>query len=143
MVTLVHAFLHYAMRGNDAFGLKAKNFSLKSYAIAQPKLGNYSFGADFARITQSKDSAIVINNHIDPVPKVPLTFQETGDLENDFRGGSFLAKALRMVSGFGVAFHRAISRLFELFVTDSAAGYGYFYKYENIKPIGHDTAASS
>ena len=83
MATIAHAFLHYAMRNDDAsedrFGLKDKRYKLKSYAFAQPKPGNFGFTADFARFTQEDDNALVINNDIDPVPKVPLTLQATGN----------------------------------------------------------------
>jgi len=147
MATITHAFLHYAMRNDDTstdkFGLKALHYKLKSYAIAQPKPGNYGFSADFAHITQQTDNAIVINNHIDPVPKVPLTLQATGDLDNDFRGSSLAVRALRFVSGFGSTFRGVIAFVSEPFVRKSAEGYSYFYHYENIKPLGGDKTAAS
>lgn len=147
MATVAHAFLHYALRNdntsNEVFGLKGRQYKLKSYLFAQPKPGNYAFSADFSRITQGSDNAIVINNHIDPVPKVPLTLQATGDLDDDFRGGSAAVKTLHFLSGFGIAIRRLISFIAEPFVKKSAEGYGYFYNYDKIKPLGKDTPASS
>ncbi|HVS26184.1 MAG TPA: hypothetical protein VHE58_02610 [Burkholderiales bacterium] len=148
MATIVHAFMYYAMRNEEAtsqpvFGLKGMGYRLKSYGFAQPKPGNYAFSSDFARITQNEDNAIVINNYIDPVPKVPLTLQSTGDLDNDFKGSSFLVSAVHFVSGFGSTFRGVVSFFAEPFVKKSATGYSYFYNYENIKPIGNDTTASS
>jgi len=147
MATIAHAFLHYAMRNDDTsvnrFGLKDLHYKLKSYVFAQPKPGNHGFSADFAYITQETDNAVVINNHIDPVPKVPLTLQATGDLDNDFRGSSFAVRTLRFVSGFGSTFRRFISFVSEPFVKKSAEGYSYFYHYENMKPLGDDRTASS
>ena len=147
MATLTHAFLHYAMRHDNesapVLGLNNKNFKLKSYAIAQPKPGNYAFAADFASITQQTDNAIVINNHIDPVPKVPLTLEGSGDLEDDFRGSSFAVRSLHFVAGFGKSVRGGIAWMAEPFVKDSAKGYSYFYHYDQLKPIGEDQTAAS
>ena len=148
MATITHAFLHYGMKHDDlsgkpVFGLKGAKYRLKSYAFAQPKPGNYSFSADFARITQKTDNAIVINNYIDPVPKVPLTLQSTGDLGGDLRGSSVGIKVLRFIAGFGSSFRGVISFIAEPFVKKSAEGYSYYYNYDNIQPLGDDRTASS
>lgn len=148
MATLVHAFMHYAMKNderaaNPVFELKGKNFKLKSYGFAQPKPGNYAFSVDFASITQRYDSSIVINNHIDPVPQVPLTLEATGDIEGDFRGESLSLRALQFISGIGKGFRQSVAFVAEPFVKNSAKGYGYFYHYDNIKPIGKDDLAAS
>ncbi len=148
MATITHAFLHYAMRTDDlsgapAFGLKGMGYKLKSYGFAQPKPGNYAFSTDFARITQAADNAIVINNHIDPVPKVPLTLQAAGDLDSDFKGSSFGLRTLHFFAGIGSSIRGVVSFFGEPFARKSAEGYGYFYNYDNIKPLGSNTTASS
>lgn len=148
MATIAHAFMHYAMRNDEreekpVFDLKGKNYKLKSYGFAQPKPGNHVFSSDFASVTQSSDNAIVINNHIDPVPKVPLTLQATGDLDGDFKGGTFMVKTLHFISGLGSSIRRGVAFLAEPFVKESAKGYSYFYSYDNIKPIGRDKTAAS
>jgi len=84
IATLVHAFLHYAVTDpDDKYGLQAKQSQLKSYLFAQPKPGNAQFGIDFARIAGSRGAAFVINNHLDPVPKVPLTSQTLSEAIDD------------------------------------------------------------
>jgi hypothetical protein len=100
MATLVHAFLFNALSvaessPEDPLGLKGERYRLKSYAFAEPKPGNYPFAAEFARYTQGPDTAIVINNDIDPVPKVPMTMQTTADLETDFHGKFLVANVVR------------------------------------------------
>jgi len=148
MATMVHAFMHYVMRNDQqkdkaVLDLKGKNYKLKSYGFAQPKPGNYVFSSDFASITQRSDNAIVINNHIDPVPKVPFTLQAAGDLDDDFKGRTFAVKVIHFFSGLGSAMRQGIALLAEPFVKDSAKGYSYFYKYDNINPIGRDKTAGS
>lgn len=84
IATLVHAFLHYALTDpSDRYGLNAKALQLKSYLFAQPKPGNAQFGIDFARIAGSRGAAFVINNHLDPVTKVPLTNQTLAEAVYD------------------------------------------------------------
>lgn len=79
IATIIHAFLHYAIVGeNDAYGIKHK-FSLKSYFYAQPKPGNAQFALDFARIAASRGAAFVINNNLDPVPQLPLGLETVGE----------------------------------------------------------------
>ncbi len=148
MATMVHAFMHYVMRNEEkrdkpVFDLKGKNYKLKSYGFAQPKPGNDVFSSDFASITQRSDNAIVINNHIDPVPKVPLTLQATGDFADDFKGRTFTVGVIHFFSGLGSSIRQGIAFLAEPFIKDSAKGYSYFYKYDNIKPIGGDRTAAS
>lgn len=143
MATLVHAFFYHAMRdadrtGRDPFGLKGKAYRLKSYAFAQPKPGNAPFAAEFARFTQSVDDAIVINNDIDPVPKVPFTMQGTEDLATDFHGRFLVARTVHFFSAFGKSIRRLVSAIGEPIVRKSAAGYGRFYRYDSIKPVGTD-----
>jgi len=105
IATLVHAFLHYAVTDpDDKYGLQAKRLQLKSYLFAQPKPGNAQFGIDFARIAGSRGAAFVINNHLDPVPKVPLTSQTLSEAihdtleENEMQGMG--AKGL-LIKGLG------------------------------------------
>ena len=146
MATLTHAFLHYAMKdatkSNDIFTLYGKNYKLKSYVYAQPKPGNFEFAADFASITQSFDNAIVINNDIDPVPQVPLTMQDMGDLDHDLPGTSLIVRIFHYISGVGSGFRGAVGRIAEPIVRKSDAGYGYYYNYPHLVP-GKDTVASS
>lgn len=148
MATLAHAFLHFALRhdrfGDDTFGLKAKKYLLKSYLLAQPKPGNYAFMADFARITQGPDNAIVINNNIDPVPKVPLTLETTGDLGSDFHRSSKLGALIDAISSTGKWLRHGLSAVMEPFVRKDAEGYGYFYRYHELElKGGTDHAGSS
>ncbi|MDE2060220.1 MAG: lipase family protein [candidate division NC10 bacterium] len=78
LATLAHAFLNHALTGSDdknSFGLKGKNFSLKSYVFAQPKPGNWQFAMDFAEGIGNQDLAYTINNTSDWVPQVPLSIQ--------------------------------------------------------------------
>ena len=80
ITTLIHAFLHYAITDpNDRYGLRNNHFSLKSYVYAQPKPGNAQFALDFARIAGSRGAAFVINNNLDPVPRVPLSRETIGE----------------------------------------------------------------
>lgn len=147
MATLTHAFLHYAMENataqKDPFNLMGKNYKLKSYVFAQPKPGNFSFAADFATITQGTDNAIVINNDIDPVPQVPLTLQDLGDLDGDLPGSSLGATALHKISGIGSEIRGFIGRVAEPFVKKDDAGYGYYHNYSQLVPFDHDKVASS
>ncbi len=147
MATLTHAFLYYAMKhataSNDPFDLSGKNYVLKSYDYAQPKPGNFIFSADFASITQQLDNAIVINNVIDPVPQVPLTLQDMGDVVGDLPGASFPVRALRYVAGIGSGIRGTVSRIAEPFVKKDDAGYGYYYHYPQLAPIGGDKTGPS
>lgn len=147
MATLTHAFFHYAMldatEANNPFDLNGKNLKLKSYAFAQPKPGNFAFAADFASITQETDNAIVINNDIDPVPQVPLTLQDLGDIDGDIPGSSFGAKALHFISGIGSGIRGTIGRIAEHLVKKDDAGYGHYFNYSQLGSIGQDRTASS
>jgi len=147
MATLTHAFLHYAMKNattsSNAFDLLGKNYKLKSYVYAQPKPGNFAFAADFANITQSLDNAIVINNDIDPVPQVPLTLQDLADLDGDLPGTSFLMKTFHYIAGIGSGLHGAVGRIAEPFVKKDDTGFGYYYNYPKLGPIGQDKIGSS
>ena len=112
MATLLHAFLHYAMR-DKKFGLGDAHYALKSYVFAQPKPGNDQFSMDFAKIASSKNNAFVLNNTLDSVPQVPLSFETVADAVDDLpavgwkaRVGLFLANSLswfRSLVSSGVA----------------------------------------
>jgi hypothetical protein len=147
MATLTHAFLHYAMQNatatNNIFGLYGKNYKLKSYVYAQPKPGNFAFSADFANITQRLDNAIVINNDIDPVPQVPLTLQDIGDIDGDLPGTSLPVRMLHYIGGIGSGLRGAVGRIAEPFVKKEDAGYGYYYNYPQLGSVGQDKTASS
>jgi hypothetical protein len=137
MATLVHAFLFNALSvaessPDDPLGLKGERYRLKSYAFAQPKPGNYPFAAEFARYTQGPDTAIVINNDIDPVPKVPMTMQSTADLETDFHGRFLVANVVRSLGGISKALRSTISGVCEPFTRRSAMGYGYYYNWSQL-----------
>lgn len=112
MATLVHAFLHYAMRDNQ-FGLGEKGFKLKSYAFAQPKPGNHVFSMDFANITRQHNNAIVINNTLDPVPKVPFTFELASDWASDIQGRGFWISVIHGVANAGMKFRGLFSSAVE------------------------------
>lgn len=148
MVTLAHAFLFRAMQSaelgdKDPLHLKGARYRLKSYAIAQPKPGNYAFAADFASYTQSADNAIVINNDIDPVPKVPLTFEAVEDLATDFSSISTSGRIVRFVAGLGAGTRSLVSYLLEPWAISMARGYGYYYGYPDIEPRGSDVQSGS
>ena len=148
MATLVHAFFDTAMReadsgSGDPLGLKGRLYHLKSYAFAQPKPGNYEFASEFARVTQRLDSAIVVNNDIDPVPKVPLTLQATEDLATDFKGQFWEARLLHFLSGAGAGLRGIISSIAEPVARKSAENYGYFYHYESIRPLARSEKTGS
>ena len=143
MATMVHAFMHYALRhdtkinpANPIFKLQGAGYRLKSYGFAQPKPGNYTFASDFARITQKSDNAIVVNNAIDPVPKIPLTLQTLADLDSDITGNSFGAKVYRGIAGIGASIRHFFAMGGEEKVRKSAEHYGYFYNYPTIKIDG-------
>jgi len=140
MATLVHAFLFNAMvgaetSGNDPFQLKGLRYKLKSYVFAQPKPGNYAFCAEFASYTQGPDTALVINNDIDPVPKVPLTIGSTVDLETDFHGQFLLARAVYALGATGKWFRRGLSEVLEWWTIRSARGFSYFYQWQALQPL--------
>jgi pimeloyl-ACP methyl ester carboxylesterase len=139
MATMAHAFLFNAMvvaegGDSDPLELKSANYKLKSYAFAQPKPGNYPFAAEFASYTQGPDSAIVINNDIDPVPKVPLTLESTADMETDFHGKFLLARALRLIGSVGKAVRGSISFVLDEITRKNEADYGAFYQASAIAP---------
>ena len=98
IATLVHSFLYYALTNPaDRYQLnlhlkkpRHAGIQLKSYLFAQPKPGNQQYAEDFARIT--KDLSYTINNDLDPVPQVPLSWQlpsevlKNVDVENMGKG---------------------------------------------------------
>lgn len=142
MATLIHAFLLQAADG-AAFGLRDKQYRCKSYAFAQPKPGTDAFAADFARRTQAEDTAIVINNHLDSVPNVPFTLESLHDLENAFPAKNWVTRLIRWVSGFSAAFRSRIGAWLEPRVRNSAKDYGYFYRYDQLKPLSDVKADDS
>jgi lipase (class 3) len=148
MATLVHAFLCTCMMqadtsSEDPLALRGLGYRLKSYAIAQPKPGNYAFSAQFAQYTQAPDIAIVINNSIDPVPQVPMTLEATADLATDFHGRFLLATILRSLSWPGKAMRAGVSRVLDWITRKSALRYGDFYRWEAIRPVRSIRAGSS
>jgi hypothetical protein len=139
--TLVHAFLHYAAQsgaGDDLFSLEKKRFALKSYAFAQPKPGNQDFAADFASYTQQDDSAIVVNNNIDPIPQAPMTLQSLGDIVSDLPNRSSLIKVLACLASFSNGSIRLAGRLVEPIVRKDAAGYGPYFQWNRLAASGRN-----
>jgi hypothetical protein len=135
LVTLVHAFLHYAAQpgaGEDIFGLRQRQYLLKSYGFAQPKPGNVDFAADFSSYTQAPDNAIVINNNIDPVPQVPLTLQSAGDVASDLPNQSWLIKTLQRVASISNGVVRWAGEITEPRVRKDDSGFGYYFQYPNL-----------
>jgi Lipase (class 3) len=153
MATLVHAFMHYSMRADDAaaspvFGLRNKEYRLKSYGFAQPKPGDYLFSMDFARITQAADNAIVVNNTLDVVPQVPMTLQSLGDLQDDLKNIGTAEKVIQLLSSTGSGVRRSIALVAEPLEKRTAKGYGYYYHYEELvaggkAKLGSDKTAST
>ncbi len=150
MATMSHAFMHYALRrdnnsklGSPVFSLQGAAYRLKSYGFAQPKPGNYTFAADFARITQKSDNAIVINNAIDPVPKVPLTLQGLADLDSDVTGNSIGEKFYRGIASIGGWVRHTVATNGEKYAKKYAEGYSYYYNYPYLKPLGNEKVGDS
>ncbi len=147
LAALVHAFLHYAAApgpGDDVFALRRKRFALNSCGFAQPKPGNQDFAADFASYTQGDDSAIVINNNIDPVPQVPLTLQSVGDIASDLPNQSALIKTLQYGASASLALVGLVGRLTEPIVRKEAAGFGRYFQAAALAPDGaRETPAGS
>ncbi|MDE2258882.1 MAG: hypothetical protein KGK17_00935, partial [Betaproteobacteria bacterium] len=150
MATMAHAFMHYALRHdmkidpvNPVFKLQNAGYRLKSYGFAQPKPGNYTFASDFARITQRSENAIIINNAIDPVPKIPPTLQTLADLDSDVTGPTLGAKVYRGIAGIGAWIRHLFATEGEKKVRNSAEGYGYFYNYPTIKIEGKNERTGS
>lgn len=100
VATLIHSFLYYAISDTeDRYELGKKPVPLKSYLFAQPKPGNLQYASDFARIAGGQGLAFVINNHLDPVPQVPLSLQTPVDVSVDVvkesrQQGSLVDRAL-------------------------------------------------
>jgi hypothetical protein len=148
MATMVHAFMLQTMwraesGHEDPFVLKGQKFRLKSYGFAQPKPGDWHFAAEFARFTQPADEAIVINNTLDPVPKVPLTLGSTEDLEADFRGHFLLARAVRAIAGVDSSLRHTLSTVLEEQVRESARNYAHYHHYKNLQCLGSEAPAST
>lgn len=147
MVSLVHAFLHYAMindkKGSPVFGFETTQYKLKSYGFAQPKPGNISFAADFARITQKYDNAIVINNDIDFVPKTPATLEQGEDWSQSLQGSSLSSKIIKYITELNLNIRKKLSTVIESDTIKSASGYGLFYNYSELKPLIGPQAVSS
>lgn len=141
MTTLTHSFFHYAMRDN-LFGLKDQ-YKLKSYGFAQPKPGNVTYATDVNRITQKYDNAIVINNDIDLVPMMPLTLQSGEDMTSQIPGQTLSDKFVKNVTEISLTIRKKLSKMFEDEIKDDAEGYGYFYNYPLLEPIGKDKPVSS
>ena len=120
---------------HDPLELHGRGYRLKSYAIAQPKPGNYPFAAEFAEYTQAPDTALVINNSIETVPQVPFTLEATADLATDFRGQSLLARIIHSLSWPGKELRSGVSRLLDWMTRQSAEQYGNFDRWTAIRPI--------
>lgn len=131
MTTLVHAFLHYAMRDKQ-FGLGEKGFKLKSYAIAQPKPGNLAFSMDFANITHQHNNAVVINNTLDVVPKVPFTFELTADWDTDIQGKGFWISAIHGVANVGMKIRGLFSSAVEKKIAQTKE-IDKFYRFDDLE----------
>jgi len=147
MATIVHAFFVNAMSAaeagpEDPLGLRGSRYRLKSYAFAQPKPGNYAFAAEFAGYTQRPDNALVVNNHIDPVPKVPMTLESTADLDTDFHGHLLVARIVHSLGWPGKMLRSVVSGIADWFTRKSAEGYGNFYHWDAIKPL-HEVASGA
>jgi hypothetical protein len=146
MASLCHAFLHTAAQqtDGDVFGLVKQNYQLKSYVFAQPKPGNVDFAAEFARHTQQRDSALVINNDIDVVPLVPLTLQDLDDITVDIPSTSWKVLFTKHVVGaIGYALHGLLGHIAEPLTVKFDAGFGNFFNYNGLKPLGKDRAGES
>lgn len=117
LATLAHAFLNNALNGSDnknAFGLKDKNFSLKSYVFAQPKPGNWQFAMDFAEVIGNQGLAYTINNTSDWVPQVPLSIQlvsETLKPISTVSGHWFANSVLDFLAWIRMRFSSQVSKL--------------------------------
>ncbi len=108
MATLTQALLHYGMEDHLA-GLTEGQFRLKSYVFAQPKPGNVDFANDFMHVTSLHGDAIVINNDLDPIPRVPFTFELTSDWSGDIGGEQVWLRGVQEVARIGISLRSIVS----------------------------------
>lgn len=109
IATLLQAFVFHAVKGcaateencvNDRFGLKGKNFGLKSYVFAQPKPGNWQFAMDFAVAVGNRGYAYTVDNIKDWVPQLPLSVQLLSEtLDEVLADSNPIAKDLQNIVG--------------------------------------------
>jgi len=71
---LVTSYLWYLRKD----GKLPSDIRFKTYSIATPKTGNLQYVYDYEKLTAG-GYAISVNNVIDWVPRVPMTFQSIGD----------------------------------------------------------------
>ena len=146
IATLAHAFLHYAMLRPEcarACGLEDSHYRLKSYAFGQPKPGNFEFAADFASITQRPDNALVINNHLDAVPRMPLTLQNPVDLVADPHGESWMQRCLLHLASVPGEVQLLFGRMAESFARRPQGGFGRIFNAAAVGAPGHETPGHS
>lgn len=89
----------------------------KTYSIATPKVGNYQFVCDFERVTAG-GYALSVDNVIDWVPSIAMTFQAPGDFPavSPFKDlkGFFQGINYSPGSGFDTAYSRFAATVPEL-----------------------------
>ncbi len=108
MATLTQALLYFGMEDHLA-GLSEGQFQLKSYVFAQPKPGNVDFANDFMYVTNWHGNAIVINNDLDPITRVPFTFELTSDWSYDIGGKPVWLKGIQEVAQIGTSLRSIVS----------------------------------
>lgn len=101
MATLTHAMLHYGMEDSLGNKLHAGRYKLKSYGFAQAKPGNADFANEFMAITYKYGNGVAINNDLDPIPKVPFSFESGSDWVYGISGKGFWISAIHSAAGAG------------------------------------------
>lgn len=101
MATLTHALLHYGMDDNLGAKLHPGRFKLKSYGFAQAKPGNADFANEFMYITYRHGNGVAINNDLDPIPKVPFSFESSSDWVYGISGKGFWISAIHGAASAG------------------------------------------
>ncbi len=76
------------------------DIGFKTYSIATPKTGNLQYVYDYEKLTAG-GYAFSLNNSIDWVPRVPMTFQSTQDFPsvNPFRNAKMFLSGANYVPG--------------------------------------------
>ena len=74
VATLVRSYLQYSTV------VTPFRWGYKTYVFAQPRPGNDHYGCDFERITNTAGAGFRVTNTQDWVPRVPLTFELLGDV---------------------------------------------------------------
>lgn len=146
VATLVHAFFHHAMRRPEcamAFGLDDKHYRLKSYVFGQPKPGNFEFATDFASFTQRLDNALVVNNPLDVLARMPLTQQHSADIGGAMSCESWVQRSLQQLADMPGDVQALLARLMAPLARKRLAGFGRTFNAAAVGVAGRETPGHS